>query len=480
MSAMKAGMSRNTARKILRRAEVREPGGKPHDWRTRPDPLESVWPQALGMLRQAPELEAKALLEFLGRQQPGLAVEGLLRTFQRRVRRWRLMEGGDKEVFFTQDHPPGETLAVDWTDMGSLEITVRGRLFHHLLFHAVLPYSDWQWALRARTESTLSFRSGLRASLGRLGKVPRRLLVDQSSTATHQLCRDGQRRGFNAEFLAVCEHYGIEPRTINVGRPHENGDCESSHGHLKRRIQQHLYLRGHGDFESEEDYDRFLIGVLESANRLRTVRLEEELRVMREHPGHDVSDYRETTVTVGSNSTIRVGKATYSVPSRLIGARLRARIHETEIALFDGPQELVRLPRPVGAFGPVIDFRHVIGHLVRKPGAFAHYRWREALFPSLAYRAAYDRLVRQGDESQADRLYLQVLQLAVDHGADAVGNALEQILADPSGRVDAEEVRLMLRTWDDMREQWRNRPPMEVRLEDYDALLRVAEEADAF
>lgn len=304
MSAMKAGMSRNTARKYLRQNNVMERRRRPHTWRTRCDPLEGVWPRALEMLREAPELEAKALFEHLRQSRPGQIGAGLLRTFQRRVRRWRLAEGAEKEVFFTQDHKPGEQLAVDWTEMGSLKITIEGRAFEHKLFHGVLPYSNWEWAVRARSESTLSLRGGLNALLGRLGRVPRQLLTDHSSTATHQLGREGVRRGFNQEYLRVCAHFGLEPRTINVSRPQENGDCESSHGHLKRRLHQHLLLRGSRDFASEQEYDRFLAGVLESANQLRRVRLQEELAAMREVSIEEVPDYRELMVSVGTNSTM--------------------------------------------------------------------------------------------------------------------------------------------------------------------------------
>jgi len=130
MSAMKSGMSRNTARKYLRQN----------------DPTE-----------------------------------------QRRVKTWRLKEGPEKEVFFTQEAKPGETLAVDWTDMKPLGITIQGKALDHKLFHAVLPYSNWEWAVRSQSESALSLRSGLKATLGRLGRVPRKLLTDHSSTATHQL-----------------------------------------------------------------------------------------------------------------------------------------------------------------------------------------------------------------------------------------------------------------------------------------------------
>jgi transposase len=474
MSAIKAGMSRNTARNYLRQDDVLEQRQTPHTWRTREDPLEAVWPQALAMLGQAPELEAKALFEHLAQSHPGGIKEGLLRTFQRRVRSWRLAEGPEKEVFFTQDHQPGEVLAVDWTEMGGLGVMIEGKVLAHKLFHAVLPYSNWEWAVRAQSESSLSLRGGLKATLGRLGRVPRQLLTDHSSAATHQLKRDGAERGFNEEYLGICAHYGIEPRTINVGRPQENGSCESAHGHLKRRIGQHLLLRGSRDFSSEEEYDGFLIGVLDSANRLRTKRLGEELAAMRETAVADLPDYRELMVSVGNNSTIRVRKQSYSVPSRLIGAKLLARIYENRIVLLAGAQEVAQLPLGGGDRGAVIDFRHVIGHLLRKPGAFAGYRWREEMFPAPVYRATYDHLTRLGQD--ADRRYLEILKVAADEGQTVVENALEQLFSAPHPVISAKEVLAMIHTWRDLQQQWRERPPLVVCLKAYDALLDGWEE----
>lgn len=464
-------MSRNTARKYLRQDDVMEPRQTPHPWRTRRDPLEAVWPRALAMLRGAPELEAKALFEHLSRDLSGgeTLPPGLLRTFQRRVRQWRLAEGPEREVFFTQDHAPGAVLAVDWTEMGGLGVTIQGMPLAHKLLHAVLPYSNWEWAVRTNSESMLSLRAGLKAALGRLGRVPRELLTDHSSTATHQLKRGGSTRVFNAEYLSICAHYGITPRAINVGRPQENGSCESSHGHLKRRIRQHLLLRGGGDFAGEAEYDAFLIKVLESANLRRTRRLGEELAAMRETAFGDLPDYRELMVSVRNDSTIRVNKMVYSVPSRLIGVKLLARIYETLIVLLEGAQEVAWLPLSRGDRGAVIDFRHLIGHLLRKPGAFAGYRWREELFPSLVYRAAYDHLTRVGVD--ADRRYLEVLKVAAEEGQAVVENALEHLLAAPRPVVSVKGVKAMLDTWRDLEREWRERPPLEVCLKDYDALL---------
>jgi len=359
--------------------------------------------------------------------------------------------------------------------MGGLGITIQGRALAHKLFHAVLPYSNWEWAVRAHSESSLSMRSGLKATLSRLGKVPRELLTDHSSTATHQLHRGGSTRVFNEEYLGICAHYGITPRTINVGRPQENGSCESSHGHLKRRIKQHLLLRGSGDFSSEEEYDGFLIKVLEASNLRRTERLSGDLAAMSEKVIEDLADYRELMVDVRNDSTIRVNKMVYSVPSRLIGEKLLARVYENHIVLLKGALEVAQLPLSRGDRGAIIDFRHVIGHLLRKPGAFAGYRWREELFPSLVYRSAYDHLERT--TSEADRRYLEVLKLAADEGQTAVESALEQLLLASRPVITVKEIKAMLDTWRDLEREWRERPPLEVRLEDYDSLLDGGEES---
>ena len=256
---------------------------------------------------------------------------------------------------------------------------------------------------------------------------------------------------------------------INVGRPQENGSCEIAHGHLKRRIGQHLLLRGRRAFAGEEEYDVFLIGVLESANRLRTARLGDELAAMRESVIEDLPNYRELMVSVGNNGTIRVRKLRYSVPSRLIGTKLLARIYENRIVLLAGTREVARLPLNGGDRGAVIDFRHVIGHLLRKPGAFASYRWREELFPAPVYRAAYDHLTCASAE--ADRRYLEILKVAADEGQTVVENALEHLLAALRAVISAKEALDMIDTWRDLQRQWGERPPLEVCLKDYDALL---------
>lgn len=430
-SAMKADVDRHTARKYIEAAKGPSELQVPHTWRTRPDPLEKIWPEVVAMLQNAPELEAKTLFEhFVARPDNGLE-EGHLRTFFRRVRHWRATQGPEREVMFAQEQQPGQLLQLDWTYARELKATIQGEPLDHLFCHCVLPYSNWEWATRCISESFLSLVGGLQAALGQLGKRPRYLGTDNTSAATHELGEPlaGRPRGYNSDYLELCTHYDLRPLTINVKCPHEHGDVESGNRHLKRRLNQHLILRGSRDFASLEEYDRFVQEVLGRANAKRQSRLAEELACMRALPTGRLAEYREYEPVVSSQSLIRVRKHTYSVPSRLIGHTLRVEQHEAELKVYLGREFLFCLPRLRGDRGALVDFRHVIGPLLRKPGAFVHYRHREALYPSVVFRRTYDRLVSEHGERPGLIEYLQVLKLAAEHGVEKVQAALETLLA---------------------------------------------------
>jgi hypothetical protein len=443
VSAMKAGMSRPTARKYLAAGQPPHELQAKHTWRTRPDPLVGIWPKAEAMLGEAPELEAKGLLEhLLGHPVDG--VNGIpLRTFQRRVRQWRLQHGPDREVFFPQDWVPGRALQLDWTNANELGVWVGGRRYEHLLCHVVLPYSNWEWATRCQSESLLSLKHGLQEGLHRLGKVTTELRVDHTTAATHQLGA-GTERGFNREFVSLCEHYGLAPRTIGIRRPNENGDVESSNGHLKRRLHQHLLLRGSREFDSEVEYGGFLESVLERANAIRAPRVAEELSRMQPLPPTRLSEYDEVYCRVSSASTIRVKKKGYSVPARLIGQEVKVEVYETQLRIWVGRDCLCVLPRERGNRGMVLDYRHVIDHLLRKPGAFEGYRYREELFPRPTFRQAYDRLVVEHGARRGAVEYLRLLKLASEVNEDDLELMLVEYVCPPYPAWSVETLRRAL------------------------------------
>lgn len=465
-AALKASMDRKTAARYVALGhgpEVRPP----RSWRTRADPLKAVWPEAERWLERAPELEAKALFEHLLATRPNEVSARALRTFYDRVAQWKRQHGLPREVFFPQAREPGRSLQLDWTHANDLDVKIGGDAFPHLLCHAVLPYSNWEWAVPCRSESFLSLKAGLGAALWELGGVPAWLQTDQSSTATHPLRRQARERGFNPEYLELCRHIGLEPRTINKASPHENGDVESAHGHLKRRLEAHLVLRGSRDFAAECDYAAFVAQVCRGANALRHAKVAEELVVLRPLPPTRYPEAEEVAVRVSSYSTARVKNCAYSLPSQLIGATVIAQVTESEVVFVHAGREVARYRRRRSQ-EPAIDYRHVIHSLVRKPGAFAGYIYRDELFPRPVFRQAYDRL-KQLDAGRADPRYVRVLALAAELGEEPVAAVLGKLLRDGEAPHD-DAVRAQLAA------PTTSPPPLACfapELRDYDQLLEV-------
>lgn len=425
LAALRAGMSANTARRYLRAGRLPSELVEPRSWRTRPDPFAGDWPEVRLRLEEAPELEAKALFEDLMRRRPEQYEPGQLRTLQRRIKRWRAQEGPPKTVFFPQEHRPGEAMQTDFTWATELGITVGGEPFPHMLCHPVLPYSNWEWVTVCQSESMSALRRGVQAALVRLGRAPAYHQTDNSTAATHDL-RTG-KRGFNAEYKELVHHYGMVARTIEIGEKHQNGDVESLHGVLKRRAKQHLLLRGGREFPSVSVYEAWLQDCVEAANRLRATRLEEELAVMRPLPGSRLPEFVEQEVRVTSWSTIRVKYNAYSVPSRLEDEWVRVRIYDERIEVYFAGEHQVTLERLPGRNGHRINYRHVIWSLVRKPGAFERYRYREDLFPTPAFRRAYDALREARPPHRADVEYVRLLHLAASTMESEVEQALEAL-----------------------------------------------------
>src|SRR5207302_1741738 len=147
-------------------------------------------------------------------------------------------------------------------------------------------------------------------------------------------------------------------------------------------------------------------------------------------------------VRVRRGSTIRVKHNTYSVPSRLIGEEVEARIGMEEIEVWYAHECVQRMPRLRGQDKHRIDYRHIIGWLVRKPGAFARYVYREDLYPTLTYRRAYDTLVAQ-QPGRADKEYVHLLYLASQEGEGRVEEALAKLL-DQRQPLSEQAVRTLL------------------------------------
>jgi hypothetical protein len=467
IAAAKAGMDAQTARKYLRLGRVPSELPQVRRWRTRADPFAEIWEDVRQLLEVHPGLEAKALFEHLQRQYPGRFSDGQLRTLQRRVKAWRATEGPAKEVFFAQQHAPGHLSASDFTHMEELGISIQGQSFPHLIYHFVLTYSNWETGRVCFSESFESLCEGLQAAVWELGKVPYRHRTDRMSTAVNNVTNPAE---FTDRYQGLMRYYGMEGEKIQARQAHENGDIEQRHYRFKRALEQELLLRGSRDFASMEDYQQFLRRLFERLNAGRRARLTTEMAVMKELPERRMESYKRERVKVDSGSLIYADRNVYSVPSRLIGEQVEARLYLNRVEVWYGQKKVTEMPRLRGRRKHRVDYRHIIDWLVRKPGAFANYRYRDELFPTTRFRVVFDALEERLG-ARASREYLRILELAARESKTKVDEALHRLLAEGGGLTAKVVEEAIARKTPD----WREVRVTAVDLERFDELYATAE-----
>src|SRR5271156_4481252 len=438
--AAKAGMDPTTARRYLRLERLPNELKKERPWRTRGDPFSEVWDAVQKQIEESPGLEAKTLFEWLQREHPGRVSDGQIRTLQRRIKLWRVTEGPAQEVYFGQVHVPGRLCASDFTHMTELGIMLAGQTFEHLVYHFVLTYSNWETGTICYSESLESLSEGWQNAVWELGAVAAEHRTDSLSSAVNNM---SNLEEFNQRYEGVMRYYGVKPQHTNPASPNENGDVEQSHHRFKRAVEQALLLRGSRDFGSLVEYAQFLKGLFAQRNAGRRARLAEEMAVMRELPLRRMESAKRERVKVDSGSLIYVDRNVYSVPSRLIGEVVEARLTMDQVEVWYGQRKVAEMARLRGRRKHRVDYRHIIDWLVRKPGAFENYRYRDELFPTSRFRMAFDALEERHGR-RGGKEYLRILELAAKEGESRVDEALRTLLLQSDEPIGAESVESLL------------------------------------
>jgi hypothetical protein len=388
------------------------------------------------MLRASPGLRPITLLLEMQRRHASFP-DNLRRTLERRVRHWQALHGPEREVIFRQEHPPGQQALSDFTDAMELGVSIAGTPLDHRLYHFRLAFSGWEQAhVVLGGESFVALAEGLQNALWSLGGAPEEHRSDSLSAAFRNLERDATE-DLTERYEALCAHYGMAPTRNNRGLAHENGAIEGPHGHLKRSLRQALLLRGSNDFADLASYRRFVDEVIGHANARRHKALEIERAKLKPLPSRRTDDHEEELVIVTRSSGFFLRRIFYTVPSRLIGHRLRVRLYDERLECLLGGTLVLTLPRgripkgrpDRGRCGHVVDYRHVIHALRRKPMALLNLVYRDQLFPRDAFRHAWDRLVAAQSSGNACRTMVGLLALAHDRACEAeLATALDAIL----------------------------------------------------
>ncbi len=422
VAAAKAGISQATGYRLQADPILPSQKKTPRN-RRRPDPLGDVFEtEVIPLLQASPGLRPVAVFEELLRRHRDLG-PGIRRTLERRIRAWRAEHGPEQEIIFRQIHEPGRMGLSDFTDMGKLGVTIAAQPLDHRLYHFRLAYSGFEHThVVLGGESYVALAEGLQNALWSLGGVPANHRTDSLSAAFKNLDRVTQA-DLTDRFDALCHHYGMTPSRNTKGIAHENGSIEGPHGHLKRAIEDALVMRGSRDFEDLAAYRRFIDEITGRINARNAKRIDAERAHLGPLPTRRTTDYEEVTVRVSSSGGFLLRKVFYTVPSRLIGHRLRVRLYDDRLELFLGATALLTLrrgrPAPGGSHGHVVNYHHVIHSLRKKPMALMGLIYRDQLFPRRIYRDMFAALLEQTGDRQACRTMVDLLALAHDRGCEA-------------------------------------------------------------
>jgi hypothetical protein len=432
VAAAKAGFSTATGYRI--EADPRPPSQKQAPrGRRRPDPLAAIWDsEVVPILKATPHLRAIAVFDELRRRHPELT-PGVRRTLERRMRGWRAVEGPQRDVIFRQEHEPGRLGLSDFTDTAELAVTVDRVLLEHRLYHFRLAFSGFAHAhVVLGGESFVALAEGLQNALWALGCAPKEHRSDSLSAAFRNLDA-GAEADLTQRYEALMRHYAMKPTRNNKGVAHENGSIESPHGHLKRALEDALLLRGSRDFDDLDAYRRFIDEVVGRGNARNRQRIELERPHLAALPKRKTSDYEEKVVTVTTSGGFILRRVFYTAPSRLIGHRLRVHLYDDRLECFLGATPVMTLRRgrqpPGNKTGHVVDYRHVIHALRKKPMALLNLVYRDGLFPLPAYARAFETLRQCEGDKQACKVTVELLALAHERGCEReLARALEEAL----------------------------------------------------
>jgi transposase InsO family protein len=451
-AAAKTGISVASARRLESRVTL--PSQRPpRHWRTRTDPLEAVWEaEVVPMLEGAPSLMAVTVLEELQRRHPERFEDAVLRTLQRRVRQWRAEHGGEQEIFFAQEHPPGRLGLSDFTVADELGVRIGGVMLPHRLYQFAFAHSGWRHAcVVLGGESFQALTAGLQDALWMAGGTPEEHRTDSLSAAFNNLA---EQEELTKRYAELCEHYGIRASRNNRGESHENGSIESRQGSLKRALDQALLLRGTREFDDLAAYGQFVAEIVGRLNARCARAWEVERASLRALPERRTSEFEEIDARVSKYGVFRAKSAMYSVPSRLVGHRLKVRLYGERVQAWLGGVKVFECERLYGSVEDNhprrIDWRHMLPSLRRKPGAFARWVLRDAMFPRSEYAQAWECISAGLSERQACRLMVDLLDLA--DRANVVAE-LAQVLAAQHERGELPDI-------DKLRERFAPRPTL--------------------
>jgi hypothetical protein len=411
IAAAKVGISERSARRIEQ--QNHRPAKSQRKHRTRPDPLASVWDDiVLPLLKSDPSITAVGIFDYLCEDHLDKFKTTARRTLERRILQWRQLHGETQAVVFLQEHPEGALGICDFTQ-ADFPVTIAGEPLVHKLFHYRLVASGWAFAqVTYGGESFAAFSDGLQNAFLASGGVPIEVRTDSLSAAykNHQETFD-----FTDRFAELVSNYGFKATRNNRGIAQENGAIESPNRHIKNQLKQALIIRGSHDFNGRNEYEDFVQSIVARRNRRVQDKFLAEQRQLHALPKSTSVNYSEHFIRITRSSTLALKRVTYTVPSRLVGSRVKVHLYDDRLDVYLGGVKTLALERVFaqkGTRGRSVNYQHVIGALVQKPRAFRHSQWRAELLPTEDYRRIWHCVDDELSPDKACFYIVRILHLA--------------------------------------------------------------------
>ena len=415
------GVSRNTVRKYLDDSGAPQGNARPRraqpvleEVRGRIDEILQEWSTRTTSKQRITGTLVHAQLVREGYQVGSTTVRAYLAE-QRRQR---------QEVYVPLVWRPGEAAQVDFFEV---TVEVAGEQQKAWLFVLHLMYSGRDFAWLYERCNQIAFLDGHVRAFGHLGGVVVRCIYDNLKAAVKR--RLGMERELSARFLALCSHYLFEPCFARPGEGHDKGGVEARGKNVRL---QHLTPIPNG--ASLQAIAAELLQHLDAATDTRidqdgrsvAQRFSEERRLLRPLPQRSFEARQIEPVAVSRQALVRVDGARYSVPSHWSGSQATAYVGVADIVLEWRQERITAAKQPRGT--RAVRYRHYLDELAKKPQAVRQVAPELVAELGGPYERLWKLLSSRYGELEAARVVAKLVGAIVDHGEQAIGQILEQML----------------------------------------------------
>ncbi len=383
---------------------------------------------------------------------------GSRRNVERKTKDLRRQLKGKGEIYFEQEVPYGKMIEGDFT---AFNVPFVNGVEKRHLWVMSLKRSKGSHATSFQNETFESFAEGTQKGFDFFGGVPSIYRLDNLTPAVKKILRN--KRVVTHKFNQLREHYDFEASFCRPAAGNDKGTVEATNKHFKAYLYYEIKVENRV-FKGDDDFDAYLNEKVKEYCEPKKNEIEKEKLSLKNLPVNPFPAFSTEVCNVNKYGFIRVANRRYSVPVKYKLCKVEIRLYSKRIEIFYNGQKIKEHKRfTERSLKPVIDFRDHIDALLKKPGAFTHYKHKDAFFPTESFKELY---IRNSDNKN----YLKCLALCKDRTIVEVECAVNIVL-DESHIPSYEKLFSLIRPKEDVSANVNSIIPLRPSLDHYDHLL---------